>query len=182
MLVTTLGNIASGPVSGAAFRPIRYTAFHALILSAKLGIGTSIAEIVPLQQGKWIMLTTLFINMSKAPDAPGAPLAFKRIFAVPAGIIISGLLLGTFYRIDARFIWLLPFIGASGFFVLYNYGNFFLFSIIFMVTLTLFADWMAGAYHRFQFWDSFFSRSTATLLGALLEMFLTPEDEGRKAI
>lgn len=182
MLVTTAGNITREQSPDTAFHPLRYSPYHALLLSAKLGIGTAIAELLPLQQSKWIMLTTLFINMSKSPDVPGAPLALKRIFAVPVGIILGGLLLGTFYRIDDRFIWLLPFIGAGGFFILYNCGNFFLFSIIFMVTLTLFADWRTGVCHRFQFWDSFFSLSTATLLGALPEMFPAPEDEGEKAV
>jgi hypothetical protein len=51
-----------------------------------------------------------------------------------------------------------------------------------MITLTLFADWMSGAYHRFQFWDSFFLRSTATLFGALLELLFSPEEERRKAV
>ena len=118
------------------------------------------------------MLTTLFIRMSETPGSSGEKLAFQRIFAIPLGIIIGGFLLGTFYRIDYRFIWLLPFVGATGFFILYNYGNFFVFSIFFIITLTLFSDWQAGSAHPFHFWDNLLFRGLATFLGALPELFL----------
>ena len=108
--------------------------------------------------------------MSKTSDSPGEKLAWQRIWAVPAGIIIGGFLLGTFYQIDYRFIWLLPFIGATGFFILYNSGNFFLFSIIFMITLTFFADWLTGDGNRFNFWNNFFARTAATWIGAVIEL------------
>ena len=182
MTVTALGNAGQTPGGDTAFRPVRYSPYQALILSAKLGIGMAVSELLRLQQGVWIMMTILFINMSQTPNSSLKSLAWKRIFAVPAGIITGGFLLCTLYRIDYRLIWLLPIIGASGFFILYNYGDLFLFSIIFMITLTLFADWMAGTYQRFQFWDSFFLRSTATLFGALLELLLSPEDERSRAV
>ena len=170
MAVTTLGNAGAEEKQGSVPPMLRYSPHQTLILSAKLGIGTVVSEILQLQHGAWIMLTILFINMSKTPDSSGKSLAFQRIFAVPAGIIIGGFLLYTFSRIDTRFIWLLPFIGASGFFILYNYGDFFLFSIIFMVTLTFFSNWISGAYHRFNFWETFFSLTVAAVLGALLEL------------
>ena len=168
MAVTTIGNAGEkkeNPVSIAPCSP-----YHALILSAELGIGTAIAKITEMDQGTWIMMTILFINMSITSDSSGEKLAWQRIFAVPAGIITGGFLLSTFYRIDYRFIWLLPFIGASGFFILYNYGNFFLFSIIFMISLTFFADWLAGTCHKFNLWENFFSRTTATWIGAAIEL------------
>ena len=151
---------------------IRYSPYQALVLAAELGIGAIISNALRLQLGAWVMMTILFINMSKPPDSSAVKLAYQRIFAVPAGIIICGFFLSAFCRIDSRLVWLLPFIGASGFFVLYNYGNFFLFSIIFMVTLTFLADWMAGPYNQLHLWDIFFSRSIATLIGAFLEFFL----------
>jgi len=178
--VTTLGNIPSKGQKNIHYVQRTSAARQALTLSAKLGIGALLAEILQLRQGMWVMMTLLFINMSKAPDSSGSRFAFQRIFAVPLGIIAGGFLLGTFYSIDNRFIWLLPFIGAMGFFILYNYGDFFLFSIIFMISLTCFSDWMAGTYHRFNFWESFFSRSIATLLGGLLELLLSQQQKIEK--
>lgn len=177
MLVTTLGHSNSNEEKRTVFPVCRYSLYQAVMLSAKLGIGTALAQILQLQQGAWIMLTIMFINMSKSPESAGRRLAFQRIFAVPAGIIAGGFLLGVFYNIDTRFIWLLPLIFASGFFVLYNYGDFFLFTVIFMISMTLFSDLAAGVYHRFNFWESFFSRSAATLLGALLELPKEPTGE-----
>jgi hypothetical protein len=180
LIVTALGNCrpAKETLPAVSFSP--FSGKEALLLAAELGTGCFISEICQLHQGPWIMMTMLFINMCRTPGASEEKLALQRILAVPAGIIIGGLLLGVFYRIDQRLIWVLPFIGAAGFFVLYNDGNFFLFSIIFMITLTLFADFQAGPYHKFHFWDSFFSRSLATLLGALPELFLNIVPEGEK--
>jgi hypothetical protein len=180
LIVTALGNrgSAKAPDPPAPFPP--YSRKQALILAAELGTGTFITEIFQLHQGPWIMMTMLFINMCKTPGVSEKKLALQRILAVPAGIMIGGFLLGIFYRIDQHLIWLLPFIGAAGFFVLYDEGNFFFFSIIFMITMTLFADFQAGPWHKFHFWGSFFSRSLATLLGALPELFLNlVPDEGK---
>ena len=181
LIVTALGN--GSAVKEKSFTSCPYSSRQALVIASELALGTFITELFQLRQGAWIMMTILFINMCKTPGVSEEKLALERILAVPAGIITGGLLLGTFYRIDQRLIWLLPFIGAAGFFILYSEGNFFLFSIIFMITLTLFADFLAGPYHKFHFWDSFFSRSFATLLGALPELFLNlvPENEKGKA-
>ena len=180
LIVTALGN--GSAVKEKSFTSCPYSSRQALVIASELALGTFITELFQLQQGAWIMMTVLFINMCKTPGVSEEKLALERILAVPAGIITGGLLLGIFYRIDQHLIWLLPFIGAAGFFILYSEGNFFLFSIIFMITLTLFADFMAGPYHQFHFWNSFFSRSFATLLGALPELFLNfvPENEKGK--
>ena len=172
MIVTTAGSAGTGQLALPAMQP--YSLHEALALASELGIGMLIFRLLQLKQGVWIMLTILFIAMNEAAESSVKKFAYQRILAVPLGIIAGGFLLGTFCRIDYRFIWLVPFIGAAGFFMLYNYGNFFLFSIIFMIAMTLFADWAAGPYQRFNFWESFFSRSAATVYGALLELFLWP--------
>ena len=148
-----------------------------MTLGAELAVGTAISQLLRLPQGTWIVLTILFINMSKPSAIPSPKLAWQRIFAVPLGIFMAGLLLGAFFRVDYRLIWLLPFIGAATFSVLYGSGNFFLFSILFMITLTIFSDWLMGPDQKFNFRELFFFRSAATLIGALLELFLnTPQD------
>ena len=171
MAVTTLGNWGQERDEKAPV-PMQYTPYQTWILAAELGVGMLIYKLLDLPQGPWIMLTIIFIRLCKSPDISTEKLVFQRIFAVPLGIITGGFLLETFCRVDERFIYLIPFIGASGFFVLYKNGNFFLFSFIFMITLTMFSNWMAGPYQRFDFWEIFFSRTAATLLGALLEWFL----------
>ena len=171
LVLTTLGNGGSADKK-SAFRFQKYSPHQALIMAAELGIAAWLFKVLNLRNGAWIMLTILFISMSETPHSPAKRLALQRIFAVPLGIITGGFLLESFYRMDYRFVYLIPFIGAGGFFIFYNYGDFFLFSIIFMITQTLLSDWMTGACCRFNLWDSFFSRSTATLLGALLELFL----------
>ena len=171
MLITSLGN-AGKRGGGVEVTGMPYSPYQALVLAAELGLGTLLCRLFQLKQGAWVMLTILFISMSETPHSPVKRLVFQRILAVPLGIIIGGFLLESFFRLDYRLFYLVPFIGAVGFFILYNYGDFFLFSIIFMLTLTLLSDLLTGPYHRFHFWDSFFSRSAATLLGALLELFM----------
>ena len=140
------------------------------MLAAALGTGNFIARILQLRQGAWIMLTILFITMSETPEISEEKLALQRIFAVPTGIILGGAMLETFCRIDYNLVYLVPFIGAVGFFLLYNYGNFFLFSLFFMITLTIFSDWMTGPYHRFNFSDILVSRTIASFIGAIIIM------------
>ena len=166
MLVTTLCEINSKKDVGNNFSPC--SGCRALVLATQLAAGNLISQMFRLRQGAWIMLTILFITMSESSKAPAEKLALQRIFAVPAGIVLGGFLLETFCRIDYRLVYLVPFLGAIGFFFLYNCGNFFIFSLFFMLTLTVFSDWMTGPYHRFHFWDTLFSRTAASLLGALL--------------
>ena len=183
MLITSLGD-AGKRGGGVEVTGMPYSPYQALVLASELGLGTLLCRLFQLKQGAWIMLTILFISMSRTPHLPVKRLVFQRILAVPLGIIIGGFLLESFFRLDYRLFYLVPFIGAVGFFILYNYGDFFLFSIIFMLTLTLLSDWLTGPYHRFHFWDSFLSRSAATLLGALLELFMQSDwaTEGKRRV
>ena len=155
---------------------------RSLILAAEFGTGNLLFHLLQLKQGAWIMLTIMFITMSTTPQTTEQKRALQRIFAVPLGIITGGFLLETFFRMDYRFVYLVPIIGTAGFFILYNYGNFFLFSIFFMVTMTVFSDWMAGTYHRFNFWDTFFSRSVSSLIGALIVLAAVYSSQRRERI
>ena len=170
MAVTALGNAARAKSKAPAVS-VPFSFSEALELALLLGAGTFLFRALHLKQGPWIMLTMLFITMSRSPGNTAGKLAFQRIIAVPAGIILGGFLLGTFSIIDYRFVYLVPFIGAVGFWIFYNCGDFFLFSLIFMIALTIFSDWMAGPSQRYNFWEGFFSRSLSTLLGALPELF-----------
>lgn len=179
MAVTALGNAGTWGRPGNAPPSLRYSPYQSLILTAELGIGMVIYNVLQWSQGAWIMLTILFIRMCDTAGGATEKLVFQRMIAVPCGIVIGGFLLGTFCRIDTRFVYLVPFIGASGFFILYKYGSFFWFTIVFMITLTFFTDWMAGPYRQFYFWDSLAERSGATVLGALLELFLGQKQDIR---
>lgn len=171
MAVTTLGNAGQAKEKAVQEVPAPGSSYHAGVLAAKLGIGTAVSEIFRLDQGSWIMLTILFINMSQSSDFSEKKLIFQRILAVPSGIITGGVLLDTFCRTDDRFIWLLPLLGATSFFIFYSSGNFFLFSLVFMITLTCFSDWLTGSGHSFNFRENFSCRTTATLIGAMIELF-----------
>lgn len=173
MAVTALWNIGLERKEQNSIS-MKYSPYQAGMLAAELGVGILLFRLLGLAQGPWIMLTVIFIRMSETPGEATTKLAFQRIFAVPLGIITGGFLLDTFCRVDERFIYLIPLIGASGFFMLYKNGDFFLFSYIFMITLTMFSNWMAGPYQRFDFWEIFFSRTVATLLGASLELLFPP--------
>lgn len=170
MAVTTLGSIGTCEDKALLVPDKKYSHGQALMLSAELGIGNLLANMLQLKQGSWIMLTILFIRMCMSSASSGRKLALQRIFAIPIGVVVGGFLLGTFCRMDYRFVFLVPFVGALGFFVLYNYGDFFLFSIIFMAALTVASDWIAGPYQRINLWESFFARSISTGLGTLLEL------------
>ncbi|MBR2641905.1 MAG: FUSC family protein [Lentisphaeria bacterium] len=180
MAVTTLGNAGGDGKKAPPPPPVPYSPYQTLLLSAELGLGVLISELLHLQQGVWIMLTILFIRMSESPARPGKKLALQRVFAAPAGIIAGGFLLGTFVRVDDHIVYLVFAIGAAGFFILYNYGNFFLFSIIFMIAMSFASDWITGPYHRVHFWDNFSDRSISTLLGSLIEWFLRPRPDWKK--
>lgn len=169
--VTSLFN-ASGNISSASSGQLSpCPKYRSFLLAAALAAGNLISQMLRMKQGIWVMLTVLFISMSESQQTPGNKLAIQRIFAVPAGIISGGLLLDSFCRMDYRFVYIVPFLGAAGFFILYNYNDFFLFSVIFMVSLTVFADWTTGPYHRFHFWNALVSRSAAALLGAVIYLF-----------
>lgn len=170
MTVTTLCRLDD---TRAEIKYIPCSQRRSLILAAELGAGNLICQMFHLKQGAWIMLTILFVTMAETPENSGRELAIQRIFAVPAGIITGGFLLDIFCRTDHRLVYLIPVIGAAGFFFLYKYGNFFVFSLIFMITLTIFSDWMTGPYHRFHFLDILFSRSAASLLGAVLAIIFS---------
>lgn len=172
-VTTALGNTGI-PKESPGLVLQKYSPYQAFMRAAELGIGCWIFKVLQLKHGVWVMLTVLFIAMSETTPVQAKRLSFQRIFAIPLGIMFSGFLLGSFCTVDHRLIYLLPFIGAGGFFILYNYGNFFLFSTIFMITLTAVSDWLTGTNSRFNFWESFFSRTAATLLGALIELFLHP--------
>ncbi len=148
--------------------------YRNILLAAELAAGNLLAQLLQLKQGVWVMLTILFISMSETTPESGKRLAVQRAAAVPAGIIAGGFLLETFCSIDYRFVYLVPVLGAAGFFILYNYGDFFIFSVVFMLTLTVFSDWMSGTYQPFHFKDTFISRSLSTLLGALLVIAAPP--------
>ena len=180
LVITSIANAGRSFRAATQFQLLRYSPRQALRSAAELGIGTAIFKLLQIQQGAWIMLTILFINMSSSDNMSREKLAWQRIVAVPVGIIAGGVILSAFSRIDPRLVWLIPFIGASGFFILYNDGDFFMFSIIFMVTLTFFSDLMKGAYHSFDFRETLFSRTISTLLGAVLVLLLPMHKQSKE--
>ena len=123
-------------------------------------------KLLNMPQGIWILLTIIFIYMSQKPGEQTNSLVRQRIFSVPAGILLGGLYSGTVVMFDYRLVYLTPFIGAIGFFMLYYKHDFFYFTLFFMFAFTVCADWMSGALREFNFMQFLFARSLATLIGA----------------
>lgn len=145
-----------------------YSLSFSFLIASELLLGHITALLLQLKQGPWVMLTILFIYQSVQKASSPEFLARNRIFSVPLGIFLGGWYMSCFCYFDYRFTYIVPLIGALGFWILYNYGNYFLFSVIFMMTFTILADWQLGDYHSFYLWDFLFSRSFSTLLGVIL--------------
>ena len=166
-LITTLANgTGNAPVFSAPF-PF----YFSFVLSAELLLGHLAASLLQLKQGPWVMLTILFICQAAQNGSSSESLVYQRIFSVPLGILLGGWYLSCFCYLDNRFVYLVPFIGAAGFWMLYQTGNFFFFTVFFMMAFTILADWQTGPAEYFYFKDLLFSRSFATLLGVLLVLF-----------
>ena len=149
---------------------------EAFVVTVELAAGAIFAQLLNFSQSAWIMMTVVFIQMAVNARHPVKELALQRIFAIPAGILLCGLYLGTFCRLDYRFVYLLPFTGTAAFFVYYSTDNYFLFSLLFMFSITLSTDWLLGTFQRYHFTDIMLGRCVATLAGAFLsvagELFL----------
>lgn len=140
---------------------------ESLRLGFLLGLGIWLTEALKLGQGAWIMLTMLFICQYSIGTGCYSEASLERIIGTPAGLLLGGVFLGTFAFFDYRFIYLLFPLGALGFYLLRKNGDFFLFTVFFMLTFSIYADWAAGDVHRFHFADLFMQRTAATLIGSL---------------
>ena len=125
-------------------------------------------KLLAMPQGIWIVLTVIFIYMIRQPGESNQSLIRQRIFSVPLGIMLGGIYSGSAVIMDYRLAYLMPLIGAVGFFMLYYRHDFFSFSLFFMFAFTVCADWMSGALRDFHFMQFLFARSLATAIGAAL--------------
>ena len=179
LLATSLNSVIRINPTGKTFFTTPCPAGEALVITAELTAGAICSQLFKFSQAPWIMMTIMFIQMSANTRHPVRELAPQRIFAIPAGILLGGLYLGTFCHLDYRFVYLLPFTGTAAFFVYYCTDNYFLLSLLFMFSITLSTDWLLGTYQRYHFTDIMLGRSFATLAGAFLsiagEIFLKQE-------
>jgi hypothetical protein len=125
-------------------------------------------KILSMPQGIWIVLTVIFVHMVQTPDEKSRTLVNQRIFAVPIGILLGGLYSSSAVMLDYRLAYLMPLIWSIGFFMLYYRHDFFSFSLFFMFSFTVCADWMEGTFREFNFVQLLFARSLATVIGAAL--------------
>ncbi len=137
-------------------------------LCALLLLGSIIAELVNFHQRSWIVLTILFIYLAQNTANDLTIVAKQRIFSVPLGLWAGIIFLSNFTYLNYHFFYLIPLFGATGFFMLFYRGNFFLFSLFFMFSFMVIADYQTGYLHAFHSWQLLFYRSIATLIGAML--------------
>ena len=136
--------------------------------SVMLFCGTFLYRLLAMPQGIWIVLTIIFIGMIRRRQDRSIKLAEQRIFSVPAGIILGGIYSSAAVALDYRLAYLLILIAAAGFFMLYYRHDFFAFSLFFMFAFTVYADWMSGSLHGFNFRQLLLARTLATVIGAAL--------------
>ena len=148
----------------------RFSLGDSLKLGSLLAVGTWLAEALDLAQGAWIMLTILFICQSCCNGGNFAEASLERIIAVPLGLLLGGLFLGCLVFFDYRFIYLLFPFGALGFYLLRCNGDFWGFTVLFMMAFSIYADWATGDIHRFHFAELVFQRTVATLIGSVFMM------------
>ena len=166
LLVTSLDNLSSDHTPPTTEIP--YTLKEAAVISIEIAIGFVIALLFKHEQANWIMLTSLFIHLSESPQSPLPTLAKHRIIATTLGILLAGLYLAGLVTNNYRMIYIIPVTGTLGFFLLYLKNDYFMFTFLFMFTMTLFSDWMLGNYNRFHFAELMFSRTLATAIGGIL--------------
>ena len=137
---------------------------ESMILALMLGIGIWISETMNMVQGAWIMLTLLFIVQFAYGNGDYRKASRDRIAAVPIGILLGGIFMGCLTYFDYRLSFLLIVPALLGFYLLYQKKSFFLFTIFFMMTITIYADWETGDSRRFHFNELLFWRSAATMI------------------
>ena len=167
LLVTSLSNAFRCEAAETA-EPEPYTIRQAAVIAAELTAGFIIAQSLKHEQMAWIMLTILFIHMAENPQDSPAGLVKQRIVATPLGILAGGLYLASFSSTNYRMIYIVPFTGTLSFFMLYLKNDYFIFTFLFIFTLTLFSDWMLGCDSRFHFADIMLARSIAAAIGGVL--------------
>ena len=168
LLVTTLNNFLVPPSPQTANQTNSFSLREAAIISAEVTTGFIIAQLFDHEQFYWIMLTILFIHLSATPKNPLPRLVKKRIAATPLGIFLGGFYLACFNTTGDRMIYIIPITGTLGFFMLYLKNDYFIFSLLFMFSLTLFSDWMLGTYQRYHFTELLVIRTLATVTGGIL--------------
>ena len=168
LAVTSLCSLFAPDIPGEVYCDNPFSLRESAIMSAELAVGFIISLLLKHEQAVWIMLTILFIHMAETPRSPLPALVRMRIAATPVGILLGGLYLAGFGSLNYRASYIVPLSGTLGFFLLYLKNDYFLFTLLFMFTLTVFSDWMLGTSHRFHFTEILFVRSLATVIGGIL--------------
>lgn len=168
LLITAVSNAVDPDFSETPWSEQFYTFRQAAVMTAELSAGFIIFQMFNHEQAAWIMLTILFVHMAENPQISLSTLAEQRITAAPLGILAAGMYLCCFGSVNYQMIYIVPFSGTLCFFMFYLKGNYFIFTFLFMFTMTVFTDWMLGTGNRFHFADIMLTRCAATGIGILL--------------
>ena len=181
-MILTAGALFHSSVPEPAGFYETFSTKESCILAFMLGLGIWISESLKMAQGPWIMLTILFICQFAYGSGDYIRTSRDRIIATPAGLLLGGIYMGCLTYFDYRFIYLLVPIGVLGFYLLYRKNSFFLFTVFFMMTFSIYADWSTGDSRRFHFVELLFWRSAATLIGTGILLLFCPilKKEGKE--
>lgn len=161
-----------------------YSTVEALRVSLALGFGTFIANATKMPQGPWIMLSVIFIYMAVSDKPRHAYFAGRRIYGVPLGLFLGGMYMANLTFFDYRFVYVIPFIGALAFFILFYFRSYFFFTVAFMVAFSIYVDWATGDLNGFHINELILARTLATVIGGglvlLFEYFFLPQVNQQK--
>lgn len=125
-----------------------------------------------IPQGSWMVLVICLLYVADSPRTVLRHLAIGRVLGTPLGLYVAFLYLSLLTYFDYRFIYLLTIFAALAFYIYYRWNNYFMFSALFMMTLAIASDFIAGTNLRVNLWDIYFCRVVNTALGGLLVIFM----------
>lgn len=141
----------------------------ALRISVLTAFGTYLMAATKMPEGIWIPLTVMFLYLrGTRGDMGGVILA--RIYGTFCGLLAGWLFLVLFAWFDFRTTYLLILLMGVGYFIQYYTGNYFVYTIFFMMGFCLYADILTPVNGALHFRELLCSRTLATAIGAFLTL------------
>ncbi len=150
--------------------PGAYTKIQALRIAIIYGIGIYLIRALHFPQGLWIVFCMAMIYCGINAGRDAFEVAKARIFSTPLGLIFCYLYLACFAYFDYRMTYLIPLIGGFGFFLLFYIRSYFAFTVVFLMTFSIYVDIATGDGKAVHFMQLLCSRTLASIIGIFLLM------------
>lgn len=187
MVVTSVVGVVHKQNRWMAELPPAYSKVQALRIAVVYGIGIWLIRAFHFPQGLWIVFCMAMVYYGCSSGGDVVAMAKQRIFSTPLGLIFCYLYLGCLAFFDYRMTYLIPLIGGFGFFLLYYIHSYFAFTVVFLMTFSIYADIATGDGRVMHFMQLFLSRSLASVIGIFLlilyeRYFLPDAPSGEKEV